>query len=393
MLCSDGFERRQRMYLLNPATGNWRAAPTGFELMAIKSLPGEDGVLLLGHLDDGVHLRSQVWRRTPEGDALLFELPVSAAEAAEISWEIQELQERLIIEIPNVRRGYSRYFTVDLAQCRLGECAPEPESTVSRPVWSPDGSQLMVRAYGLLWWRQGASMIQIANGTAPFWVDEDTYGYVKSVGREQAAVLVEASERQSESVIFTSEDLRGALDPEAQPARLLIGRVLVTASESPDEDPLQESIWLILAFELGREGAFNRARIFAFDPASDQVSLVEHDGRLLSFNRAASGRRLAIGGFDERDGRWVMTINDQELPEPVTLDLAPAGSAGAVPSYSWSADEQWLLVLEQGLLTLLHPGTGSVQQISPPQPGCVQAAWYGGVGETVGDAGAWSGTS
>ncbi len=381
LLCSDGFQRQQRLFLSDLLQMTWQEQDMAPELLAIKAMPGGDGVLLLGQVAGEKNSRSQVWHHSTLGANLLFDLSVSNDQAEQISWELQEQQALLVVEVPDLYRGYSSYFTLDLARCGNGECPKLPQSTASRPVWSPDGSQMMVRAYGLLWWRVGPSMVPIADGSAPFWVDEDHYGYVRTFGQEQAVVLVQAGHEESEQVMLTTSRLRDALDfpLDAQDLltrsdRLMIGRVIPIP---PDGTAGEEGHWLILAFEIGRDGAVNQARFFNFDLNSGAVQLVDHAGHLLSYNLAPSGDWLALGGFVEESGRWAITVVGRDMAESTTIMLEAGGSAAATPSYSWSPDESWLLILDQGVLTLFQPGSGTIERAMPPEASCVQAAWYG----------------
>lgn len=379
LLCSDGFQRQQRLFLLDLTHTTWQEQTLDTELLAVKAMPDGDGVLLLGQIVGERNTRSQVWHYSAQGTTLLLDLPVSADQAEQISWELQEQQRLLVIEVPDLHRGYSRYFTIDLAQCGHGECPEPPQSTVSRPVWSPDGSQMMVHAYGLLWWRAGASMVPIANGSAPFWVDEERYGYVRAFGQEQAVVLVQAGQEESGRVVLTTDSLRDALGLDTRPGRLLIGRVMAGQAGGAGHESGE---WLILAFEIGRDGAVNQALMFVYDLDAQEVRLIPHAGRLMSFNLTPSGDKMAIGGFMEDAGRWAITVVGQDMADAVTMMLEPGSSTEALPSYSWSQDESRLLVLDQGLLTFVHPDSGTIYKAAPPEASCVQAAWYGGSGRS-----------
>lgn len=375
LLCSDGFQREQELFFLDLSQKAWRQEFLDASMLAIKALPDGNGVLLLSQSEIEDEFHSQVWRHTAEGSHPVFDLVVSRAEAEQISWEILEQQNLLVIEVPNPYQGYSRYFTIDLATCASDACSVPPESTVNRPVWSPDGSQLIMRAYGLLWWRVGSSMVPVTDGSAPFWINDETYGYARSFGREQSLVLVRTDDLRSEQVVLTTAELREALGTEGRLNRLLIGRVI--AGGSAGETDSSSGPWLILAFEIGRGGNVSQARLFRFDPESEVVNVVPHSGRLLSFNVSRSKDRLAAGGFLEDEGRWEITVSGRGLEEPAAVALEMGGSADAVPSYSWSQDESWLLILEQGLLTWFQPETGKMQKARLPEAGCVQAAWYG----------------
>jgi len=375
LLCSDGFVRRQRLFLLDPGRMDWREQMMQTDLLAVKAMPDSEGALLLGQSaeDDGMH--SQVWNHTRSGNTLIFDLAVSQSEAEQVGWELLEQQGLLVIEVPDLSAGTSRYFTIDLAQCSQGDCQTGSEVTLSRPVWSPGGGQLIIRAYGLLWWRAGESTVPIEDGSSPFWVDEDTYGYARSLGRDQAIFLVNVGDTESERLVLTTNELRDAMDSDSDPGRLLIGRVLVRPKSTMSGE--NDSAWLILAFEVGRDGGVSGARFFSFDPEREEVSLVPHSGLLLSFNMTPSGELMAFGGFADDDGRWMITAVGQNLEEVTTIALETGGSADSVPSYSWSEDESWLMILEQGLLTLYHLDTGTVHKIRLPDASCVQAAWYG----------------
>lgn len=372
LLCSDGFQRQQRLYLLELSDMTWQEQVVAPELLAIKAMPDGDGVLLLAQVGGEENTRSQVWHYSTQGNTLLFDIPVSAEQAEQISWELLEQQKLLVIEVPDLYRGYSNYYTIDLVQCAHGECSGPRQSTVSRPVWSPDGSQLVVRAYGLLWWRVADNMVPIAEGSAPFWVDEESYGFVRAFGQEQAVVQVRAGQEQSERVVLTTDDLRDAEGLETRPGRLLIGQVIANQLAGQDGGE-----WLILAFDVARDGGVSQARLFDYDLEAQEARVIPHAGRLMSFNLTSKGERMAIGGFMEDVGRWAITVVGQDVAGAAVTTLTAGGSAEAIPSYSWSQDESRLLILEQGLLTLLEPVTGSVQTATPPEASCVQAAWYG----------------
>lgn len=374
LLCSDGFERRQRLFLLNLADMTWQERTLPAELLAVKAMPDGDGVLLLSQTAEGQDRRSQIWHLSPEGSFMLFDRPVSAAQAEQMNWELLEHEGLLVIEVPELRGGYSRYFTIDLRQCESGDCPVSPQSTVSRPVWSPDGSQLLVHAYGLLWWRVGDTLVPIGDGSAPFWIDEANYGYVRSFGQEQAVVIVQPGEDPLEQVMLTTTDLRSALDPDHRIGRLLIGRVMVNL---PTDNLATGGEWLVLAFEMGRDGAVNQAYFFTYDPGSGKARVIPHSGQLMSFNLSPSREKLALGGFVEETGQWEITVVGHEMIGAARVQLESGGLDAAAPSYSWSPDESWLLLLDQGLLTLFEPASGLVHKVRPPEASCVQAAWYG----------------
>ncbi len=367
LLCSGGFERSQRMFLIDLDEGEWQAAPMDLEALSIKGIPDGEGVLVLGQSTEEGRTRSQVWAVTPNGERLVFEERTGQAEAAGASWELQERSQRLVISIPDQR--FNRYVTINLRECLQSGCQVPERSMASRPVWSPNGDRLLVREYGLLWRRQGFSSVPVGDGTAAFWLNEQTFGFVRSADGQQAVVVMNFDGNGEEQVLLTTDDLLDAFDIDQLPPRLLIGRVLV----SPDET----APWRILVFDLDRRGGMGQARFVAYEPETGQTMLVPRQGRLLSFNISPSGQWLATAGYDDDEGQWVMTVTDQHLTTTVEHRLATGGSTGAVPSYSWSADEEWLLILEQGLLTLINPTTGAHQRVLPPVPGCIQAAWYG----------------
>jgi hypothetical protein len=232
---------------------------------------------------------------------------------------------------------------------------------------------MIVRAYGILWWQAGENMVPIAEGAAPFWVDDATYGYVRSVGTEQAVFLVSVGDEENERLVLTTDNLLAATESDSPPGSLFIGRILV----NPIIDGATEAQWLILTIEVGRDGSMGQARFFAFNPVTEAVELMPHPGRLLAFNRTPSGQLMAFGGFDDEASQWLISVVNRDLEETATIALEPGGAADAVPSYSWSYDESWLMILEQGLLTLYHPTSGTINKIKPPDASCVQAAWYG----------------
>jgi hypothetical protein len=52
-----------------------------------------------------------------------------------------------------------------------------------------------------------------------------------------------------------------------------------------------------------------------------------------------------------------------------------AGNDYVTPTFEWSQHNGSLLLVDQGVLHIVQPGTWAEWQLAPPVPGCSQAVW------------------
>ena len=84
-------------------------------------------------------------------------------------------------------------------------------------------------------------------------------------------------------------------------------------------------------------------------------------------------------------GRWVNLVQAESNGETASQTYAVEVESRRVITverdpengerFAWSADERWLLFLENGLLRLTAPEQGETFLIAPPHPGCLAPHW------------------
>jgi hypothetical protein len=301
--------------------------------------------------------------------------------------------------------------------CDNGGCKPRPLPGL--PLWSPDGNQtlLLSPAAGVtrlpaLYWHYdrlvalhdaealariyrgdsggeglpGDSRLRdVGVGYAPFWLDNETYGYVRLSSRagpglmlmaissnvDQEVVLASIHDDQPQ-LLFSLSDLVPNLPLRAQQDRPLFIRYLLA-------NPANADHLIVSLFDSGNMEGY----IFFFDRATGEIS------RLLTLHHRAGqaagftpdGRWLAVTGNSQADlisagvatTLYLFDWAEQEM-EPIFIRRA-----GHYPSdlaYDWSSDGRWLAALAgSDHVLLLAPEHGYRQLIRHDAGDCVSLIW------------------
>jgi hypothetical protein len=306
--------------------------------------------------------------------------------------------------------------------CDNGGCEPTP--LVGLPLWSPDGSQTLILspAAGVtrlpaLYWHYdrlvalhdadalarlyrgdnegeglpGDSRLrQVGVGYAPFWLDNETYGYVRLGSRAGPGLMllalssdvdqevVVASVHDDEpQLLFSLSDLAPYLPSRAQRERPLFIRYLLA-------NPANADHLIVSLFDSGNmEG-----HLFFFDRATGEIShllaLQHRAGQAAGFT--PDGRWLVVTGNSQADlidasvatTLYLFDWAEQEM-EPIYIRRA-----GHYPSdlaYDWSSDGRWLAALAgPDHVLLLAPEHGYRQLIRHDAGDCVSLIWQNAEG-------------
>ncbi|HUM67420.1 MAG TPA: hypothetical protein PLK31_01070 [Chloroflexota bacterium] len=215
-----------------------------------------------------------------------------------------------------------------------------------------------------------------SGGSAPFWVDEETYGYIQidnlsGVENIQKIVLATTADDVPQPLLDTN-DLLQAIPEVSRPFRLAIRYVLPHPTQAD---------WLVVM-------ATSRAENFIF-LVNWRENVIEH-----RFNFVHSSPHYV--GFSP-DGRYLIATGAPEdsffAPQNVlvyflhdiaanTTETYMAGAYAPIPAFTfdWSADGRWLAqVMNNGVINLVAPDYDYQTLIVHDNGNCSSLAWVNAV--------------
>jgi hypothetical protein len=383
-LCSAGVTEGTNLYRVDLAGGSWDAVIGGRNFVNMIALPGTDALLLQETVaDDRGSEPRLILVRDGVSVARLDGLVLSAtAERIPVIYAYDENQEQLVLNFQDVDR------------CGDGTC-DIPRIYASNAAWSPDGTRTVLRrpqegsksppvAGEMLYLgdRNGLDVTPLAPGYNPFWLDNDTYGYVQlEIGDTGAAVGTDAIVLSEVAafrprVIVERARLEAFVTREAEPyaPQLFIGYV---SADPADVGRLHIMAGLFRRFS-SSEQVYD-LYFFSADIASGEVRLELALSEAVLDERPVRSDRgwLAFTSFDLRTQSAALTVHDEASGQTQRYPLASVWPAGQtrLPALTLSPDEEWLLFLEDGVLRLIHPVDGTSRRVVPPFPGCAIAVW------------------
>jgi hypothetical protein len=220
-----------------------------------------------------------------------------------------------------------------------------------------------------------ADLVDAGFGYSPFWLDDDTYGYIRSVNsgflgphRDQVLMLASVDGGEPQALLETAE-LEQVLPQADAPRHLMLGYVMPHPTD-------RELLFIVALDTFGRQ-----AYVFSYDLQAGQPSL-----------------RLQLGyeanhslGFSP-DGRYLVLTGNQPDPVPgnntgllLLHDIAANTTTPFatrlpffVPSvaYDWTQDSETLaMALDDGLLGIVVPAARKAYPVTHPYGTCTSVAW------------------
>jgi hypothetical protein len=272
--------------------------------------------------------------------------------------------------------GALPYALLPLDQCAgRGECDAQP--LLGRAVWSPDASRSLLTVgdpppvNGPLTGGRRTALILAADsegrearslevGTASFWLDDATFGYVlpyaSDVGQE--IIIRRLNSRDglpgASRRLLTTQDLQAAI-PVQNGAGLHIDEVLVSPAYSEQMFIATTDLLgfiaqsYLLAYDRNRKTITVR-HMLADEPLPHQRGYrLSPDGRWLLIT---SLLQPAVSGVYEPI--WRLYLHD--IPNNVTREFDVIIRTGDWPAHwfvDWSADGRWLSIVSNGYLRLI----------------------------------------
>lgn len=289
---------------------------------------------------------------------------------------------------------------LDLTQCDEEGC--EATHLLGLPIWSPDGSQVImqgndaalpedvVRAGGRVF-RFGSrsplvesslalgpgpiiensrQLTDIGAGYAPFWLDNETYGYIRLVAPQAPdayvgqEVVLGSVNSDAVTPILSSTDFPPILGTTTL-RRLTLGYVM--------PHPIaRQKLFIYAVNEIQNEGY-----IILYDLETGQAETRIRLGNILDHSLGFSddGRFLTVSssdqsGQDADEQSGLLYLHDIEQNQTTQLAMRMPTFFSSV-NYDWTPDGDWLLIaLDQNLLALAAPEYGFVQPIPHPYGIC-----------------------
>ncbi len=216
----------------------------------------------------------------------------------------------------------------------------------------------------------------IGTGYSPFWLDEQTFGYIHVIrdGSPGPAVdeevVVATVDNQEPRTILTSADLYEYLPAGQDSSRITLAYVV--------PHPIDRELVFVVAVDELRKDAF----VFSYDLATRQPQLrlqVRYDLNH-SFSFSPDGRYLIVtgrdhGSFAPRDNSGILYLHDIAANRTTPFAIRLPFFLSSV-TYDWTDDSNWLvLAMDDNLVGLIAPDHHYVDVIPHSFGTCTSVAW------------------
>ena len=391
-----------RLLRYEPAADAWTELYELEGFIWMTPLPGREQMLLQEFALASEAWRTRVWR---DGDiSTVFVSDANTGESAVSMGQTDPTGTQLLVYTFDPDEGDTRVLMVDLRTC-VGNCAATRLAGI--PYWSPnsgralysgdgrtyptplllvngrtvllDSSEPFVQrpiAIGSGYAEDAASLIDVGVGYSPFWLDDETFGFIRRVNEadtdraDELEIVLATVDDLTPQTILLGSDLEQFL-PDEQPRRMSLAYV-TTNPQWPDK-----------LFIVARDSLNDEAFVFLYDIATGRPEL-----RLTlpaDFNHSL--------GFSP-DGRYLVLTGTGYQPNDPDSNLAPmllhdiaanrtfpllARLPYFLPSvvYDWTPDGLLAVALDENLIGLIDPDRGGVRLLGHNQGACTSVAWLG----------------
>ncbi|MDX1413539.1 MAG: hypothetical protein R3293_05060 [Candidatus Promineifilaceae bacterium] len=298
----------------------------------------------------------------------------------------------------------------DLEQCDRGGC--DSRLLPGIPIWSPDGTQaifsdepnlqlalLQSRLRTILFdpsadtpalrlfhaerqelmggevVEQVSDLSEIGEGHAPFWLDNETVGFVALANgrfsRPGQEVMVTPSGKDQSEVLFTANELVATLPNSASVERIFWIHYVMVHPMDPD-----------LLFVVAMSGWDQQAYLFTYDLENRQVQYLMENNHAADHTLSLSpdGRFQVMTGRDlnhlgiER-GSALLLLHDLNDYGTIPFLIKPSEFSPFL-SYDWSKDGSWLaMMFDDDLIGLFAPERDELILIENAPGNCSSPVW------------------
>ncbi|MGB3714731.1 MAG: hypothetical protein WA996_09905 [Candidatus Promineifilaceae bacterium] len=362
MICDEGIVGSSNLYVYDPAADSWSLALNNREFVHIGAIPGGAGIFLSDQQFRPERIQTLIWR--DEQEFIVDE-----------GHQIYRLTGRADPHGQIV--GLSGYdsqafsggqYVLDISGCESGFCTHEQVPGALR--WSPSGDRtLFVDASSSqsinVGDNTGKSPVLVGQGRDPFWISENIFGYIQSLGAPE--IVSTTIDSLNPDVIFQAADVADLITGTRE-----IDIVIMRATIQP-ADPNT-----IIVTAGNRTG--NQTYIVAYTWRSDEATLVyESDvsaSGLTSVRFSPNGRWLLItsAAINTTSVLPLFDVKLYDLENGGMQELLPVDGTIS-PALAWSVDSKWLLHVSDGKLILTAPEEMYQRLVLHGLYACRGAAW------------------
>ncbi len=220
-----------------------------------------------------------------------------------------------------------------------------------------------------------ADLTNMGSGHAPFWLDNETVGYVALANgrfsRPGQELLFTPAGQDDPQLLLTMSDLAETFPEPASVERVFWIHYVMIHPEDPE-----------MLFIVALSGWDQQAHLFTFDRANGEIQhLMENsyaadhtltlspDGRY----QVLTGRGLNRPGIDPDNA--LLLLHDLTLNTTTPFLVKPADFP-PFPTYDWSSDGEWLaMMLDHNLVGLFSPKHNELRLIESAPGSCSSPAW------------------
>lgn len=380
LLCFPAEGRALRLFRYEPATGAWTAEPSDRAYRFLMQGPDGDGVIVQAFTRgaEASRLRLYWWRNGRE--QLLYDEEMRDQIRRPAGWSGSGHPHLLLQGFSSAELS-AQHRWLNLEECDEDGCSMVELSGYT--VWSPDGRHTLILDEQSLWRGDELGQRQIPLGVAlsPFWIDNETYGYVR-YDREAGAPSMQIATSQVGNdlprIVTPVTELARLVD-EANPPLLFISYATVNPA---DKDQL-----LLSATTVG--GATSKYHIFSLRLSTGKARLLQQFERLPSgypslltpagyppFRLSPDGRWLLVTLLESTSPTtWSFRLYDLQEEQALAVNAYYPEYPAQFPFYDWTPDGRWLAIVEDGFLRLIAPGFDYQKLVTHEMADCLFVAW------------------
>ena len=212
-------------------------------------------------------------------------------------------------------------------------------------------------------------------GYAPFWLDDNTFGYVTGIGNPTARggsrVMAVSMDDNEPRLLFSLSDLLQGLEGNSSFSRQSWIQYVTVHPDNADR-----------LFVVVFSAEDRRAHLLSYDRSSGGVQELLSASFMANhtLGLSADSRYLVLSGMMEAipasgEESALLQVYDLQRDELMPF-LSPAADFPPFATYDWSLDGQWLaLLLDNGMAGIFSPETRQLRLIATPQGECENPAW------------------